>query len=328
MSAHTYNNQQYLPVLDRFFSMGGATQSSGYPWQTTEPYDPPARLIGAMTLDMALAGQGYVGGLPGTNPHRGTSLGVNLPGARAWAARDWFLDHADPGGALSGMVWRLNSHTAYRTEAGRDVIYFKSNTGNLSRIELVDGDYRNDNITIVGKSWDSYEGTEQGSALDTGADIFLAMGWYDAPFVGWNLKTAGPDNRNFVVASRNLIGPGAAEFVADITASMTFGLLFDERRNYFVLWSRGGRTYALRRPADLSNLSTGWHITRMSDHATSPRPATIAEMAAWSTYRIDTGVSGKWKRSRTLDVYVGLQDGVEGTVWLFKPAGWVDPRAP
>jgi hypothetical protein len=39
-----------------------------------------------------------------------------------------------------------------------------------------------------------------------------------------------------------------------------------------------------------------------------------------------TGVLGKWRYAPFYDVFVGLEDINEGHVWLYKPAGWVQPN--
>ena len=38
-----------------------------------------------------------------------------------------------------------------------------------------------------------------------------------------------------------------------------------------------------------------------------------------------TGVLGKWKYLASHDVMLGLGDGFEGQVWIYKPVGWQPP---
>jgi hypothetical protein len=38
-----------------------------------------------------------------------------------------------------------------------------------------------------------------------------------------------------------------------------------------------------------------------------------------------TGVLGKWKYLRSHDVMLGLGNGFEGQVWVYKPVGWQAP---
>jgi hypothetical protein len=39
-----------------------------------------------------------------------------------------------------------------------------------------------------------------------------------------------------------------------------------------------------------------------------------------------TGILGKWKYIPNLDVLMGLQDSTLGNVWVYKPAGWTNPK--
>jgi hypothetical protein len=38
-----------------------------------------------------------------------------------------------------------------------------------------------------------------------------------------------------------------------------------------------------------------------------------------------TGTLGKWKYLGTHDVMMGIGDGDEGQVWVYKPEGWQPP---
>ena len=320
-SSHTYDTQQWLPVLRKFVTFGGAASSSaGPPVIRTAP----AREVGCYLLDMTLAGQGYVGGTTGSNVHRNTTVGVNLPGAQAWQVRDWFLDN--PSMAALGMTSfgaRTNAISDLRIEGGRDVVYYKGGAGSLYRIEFVDNDYRNDIITKVGLAWTSNQ-SGAGGSLDSVGNILLTRldsGLYSLE--GFDLNTAGPSNKNFRVLDANIGGSGAADYIASSAPGVDGGCLFDPVRDYFVMWSGGGSVYAVKRPADMSNLEIGWTATKICTEAASPRPLQDSEM----TSGIDTGITGKWRRSEKLDVYIGVRHFNEGNVWIYKPAGWIDPRA-
>jgi hypothetical protein len=103
------------------------------------------------------------------------------------------------------------------------------------------------------------------------------------------------------------------------------GMFFDKKRDCFIVWGGGGTVYKLQRPSNMADPTTGWTVSKLSDDSASPRPITYAEMGD-STGNGDTGVSGKWKRSESLDVYIGLQGSISGNIWIFKPVGWNDPR--
>ncbi len=319
-SSHTYSSNLWLPILQRFVTFGGAASSSGGAFQIRTP---SLRLGGCYTLDMTLAGLGYVGGTTGSNPKRGTSTGVDLTGAEAWYLRDWFLDHADPSGALSSFGARTNGNAAYREEGGHDVVYFKGGAGYLFRIEFVDDNYLNDVITRVGQPWTSSASANAGG-LDPVANLFISVVNQTYPIEGFDLDLAGATNHNFRVAAAGLTGSGASDFITSL-ASSVHGCLFDPVRDCFVVWGGGGSIYTITRPSDLGDLTTGWTVLKLTDDTLDPRPSTYAELGAGS--ESDTGVSGKWRYSESLDLYIGVQGRVSGNVWMFKPSGWTDPRS-
>lgn len=324
MSAHTYSNQVWLKKAKRFCSFGGATQSSGGGWRIHDAARVGLRSVGCYTLDLTQAGQGKLPGLSGANVKRvGTaSEFASLEGAQAWSVRDWALDHPSYASFSADIGTRTNGTALYREEGGRDVVYLRA--AHLSRIEMVDSDYRNDIVTRVGQSWTDSP-SPQGGALDPVANIALFLRTSATPFDGWNLNAAGSGNKNFSVAAAGVTGSGSAEFLTQLGEAAVFGIQFDAKRDYFALWGRGGRVYSMARPSNLSDLTTGWTVTKLSDDTLSPRPVTHTEMGG-SGGDGDTGVSGKWKRSEALDVYIGLQGSNTGKVWMFKPAGWTDPR--
>lgn len=321
-SSHTYDTQLYLPILQRFITFGGAAQSSGGVFQLrTGPGT--ARIIGPFLLDPTEAGTGKLGGTTGSNVQRNTTIGLSLPGANAWTYRDWFLDHADPHGALSSFTSRVNSVAAYRQENGHDTVYYKCGPQSLMRFELVDSDYHNDIITKVGLAWTTLE-SPMGGALDSSRNIFVSFAFTGSTrFTVWDLDTAGPGNQDVAVDTSGLGGPDLTEFLAQMTDQATFSLEYDERREYFVAWQRGGRVYSIEPPSS-PPWTTGWTVTKLSDDTLPVRPLTVTELDA--SGQADEGVNGKWRRSANLDVYIGVQKYLDGNVWAFKPAGWVDPR--
>jgi hypothetical protein len=322
-SSHTYDSQQWLPILQRFITFGGAAQSSGGAFQIRGT---PDRAVGCFLADLTSAGTGKVGGTTGSNVKRNTTVGVSLSGANAWTYRDWFLDHADPHGALSSYAQRQNSVSAYRQENGHDTIYYKCGPAHLMRFEFVDSDYHNDIITKVGNAFTTME-SPMGGALDSTKNLFVSLCHPgSAPnyrLTLWDLNIAGPSNNDIGVLDSGLGGPDAAEFLAQMDDSPTFSLEYDEKRRYFIAWQRGGRVYSIEPPAS-SPWDTGWIVTKLSDDTLPLRPLTVTELAA--TTEADQGVNGKWRRSANLDVYIGVQKRISGDVWAFKPANWVDPR--
>ncbi|WP_341649945.1 hypothetical protein [Thauera humireducens] len=115
LSAHTYDNNIYLPIIDRFLTFGGAGQGLARPF---ELYDGETyiRDIACYTLQPGLAGLGFLGGLSGHNYQGAGYETTILPGARAWEARDWYEQYP------TTITSRTNGGTCYRSEGGLDVV--------------------------------------------------------------------------------------------------------------------------------------------------------------------------------------------------------------
>jgi hypothetical protein len=324
-SSHTYATHLWLTVLQRFMNWGGAANVSGN-WFRFRDTGSGERPCGPFLLDMSQAGTGKIAGVTGNNVHRGTTVGINLTGAQAWTARDWFLDHPDPNGALPLWGGSKNTVADVRVEGGKDVVYYACQTGALMQIVLNDLNYLNDTITPVGHS--SILEAPCGGGLDTVNNIFIKfIGDSTNLLDGWDLDTGGAA---FTVVHAGVSGADSAEFLSQMqneagaAAGCRMGCTFDRRRGYYVLWSRGGRVWALQAPA--SSFSTGWTVTKLHDDTTAPRPETMSEYGDTANSHTDAGVVGKWKYADTLDVYIGLQGNTLGKIWAFKPSSWVDPR--
>lgn len=318
ISSHTYASNNYLPTLDRFVVFGGAAHSTGGVMQLRDPVasNPPIRAIGCYTLDMTLAGQGYVGGLPGSNPHRGSSVGVDLPGAQAWEMRDWMDPSAQ---ALTGFGPRTNSGSAVRVEGGRDVYYGMFNR-NLFRCEF-HSDWRDDVITQVGRYFSAGVSILRATAIHEAANCFVSTGNASKPFTFWRLDTVGASNNDQAVNAADLAGAGAAGLIAEPAGHS--GLAYDPVRNRLLMWPWGGRVYEIMLPTTKPMPVTGWSVELVCD-AASPRPMTKSEAEAVG--RGSNGVVGKFRYAPDLDAFIGLQHTYAGNVWAYKPHGWQDPR--
>lgn len=328
VSAHTYDNSGYLQVLDRFITFGGAAAHTGGPYMVHG--DGADRVAGPYTLDLALAGQGMVGGVTGSNVKRGTSAGVSLPGANAWGQRDYFKDHPLGAQALQSLQSHTSCGSAYRIEGGKDVIYkYTRRNAALWRIEFNDLDYHNDAITQVGISDFSTTQWDSTCALDIHNDIFLAMGAIDHDVLhGYDLKLfSGAPIKNFRIPAGGLAGTAAAAFLAD-PAGNKFGLDYDPINRQFVAWSEGGRVYAIAHGGGA--LTGNWIVTLLNDGSEPAvsRPKTRVELDAQPVgiyTNSDTGTTGKWKWASDLNAFVALQHCYHGNVWIYKPHHWVSP---
>lgn len=328
ISSHTYSNQVWLPRLQRFFTAGGGAYNTGGPFMVVDESDFEVRQGGPFTLDMTLAGQGYTSTRTGDNPKRtGTiSEGVNLPGANAWSMRDYRLDH--PNTTVAAKV--TGGRTLCVTEEnGHDVVYMQggdpgATSKDLIRIEMVDHDYRNDLLSIVGAAWSNGVSDVQ-AAFHPTRKLFFNPSYNpaDNAFIGgWDVSPgkAGSQNRYFLCPTTGLSGPAKDEFVAS-AASNKYGNIYDKRRDRFVVFSRAGALFEMQPPAG-TDYSTGWAVKKI---------AGATEFAPMGTYEADStspgdSLCGRFKRSERLDVYVLVTHIYDGNIWMYKPHDWLDPR--
>lgn len=326
VSAHTYDNTTYLPVLDRYLTFGGAAAHTGGSYII---HDGDAkRSSGPYTLDLTHAGKGWVAGLPDTNVHRGAASNVNLPGASAWAVRDYYKDHPDPNGLLPSMSAHISCGSAYAVENGHDVVYLTTRPGfHLHRIEFVDHDYRNDIITRVGTANNNPNQWDATLAFDPIKRIVLILGTNSqSMFWGWDIS--GGITGNFNVFSSGLTGSGVSAWLSAF--KQEHGIDYDPINQRFVLWSEGGQVFGVTHNG--GNLSSNWQIEELrsnSGDAGVDRPKTRVELNAetFGVYsKSDTGITGKWKWASDLNAFVGLQHTYFGNVWIYKPANWTSPN--
>lgn len=319
LSSHTYASNHYLPHIDRMVVFGGAAHSTGGAMVLRDPPGSATivRAVGCYTVQPELMDKGFVGGLPGSNPHRNTTVGVDLHGARAWEFRDWLNPDEQ---AFAGFGARTNSGVDVRSESGADACYvlFSSNAWRIG----FSPDWRADTITKVGQYWAETQETLRAVALHNGANLFVSTGNSTKPLTFWDLDYAGAGNKDKSVLAANLGGAAAAAFLADSISRM--GMAYDPVSDRLLLWQDGGRVYAVTVPPGKPTPTTGWSIEIIADPA-SPRPQTHSELLAAGAD--STGVTGKWRYTPEMGVFIGLQHRVQGNVWAFKPTNWADPRS-
>ena len=316
LSSHTYASNHYLTTIDRMVVFGGAAHSTGAAMVLRDPPGAASFLrgVGCYTAQPGLFGRGFVGGDSGSNPHRNTTVGVNLPGARAWEMRDWMSPDAQ---GFAGFGVRVNSGVDVRQESGVDVVYALF-VYEAWRIAFAP-DWRNDVITKVGRFKSEIQATLRAVALHNGANLFVSTSTATKPLTFWDLDYAGPTNDDKSVLAENLGGPGAALFLSENIGKA--GMAYDPVRDRLLVWFDGGRLYEIMVPMGKPTPTTGWTVSVLIDPA-SPRPQTPAEMGS----NASTGVTGKWRYAPDLDAFIGLQHNTDGNVWAFKPAQWQDPR--
>lgn len=315
LSSHTYDNNIYLPILDRFLTFGGAGQGLAQPLGV---FDGETRLryAGAYTMQPHLAGKGFLGGMGGVNYQGVGYESAMLPGARAWECRDWLLDNASYIAMNIATNSHINGGTVYKEENGHDVVYWtrtQVTSRALVRTEFVDHDYRNDIHTKL-NNYNDAGGGQGVIALDPVRMFTLEL-----------IKTSQTNiaqcydinaQQAFRITAFDGTAGDIADFYADLAGADT-GLDFDPVRGYFVAWDKGPRVWRIDAPTPLA--SAGWTVTRLN---TTTSPAPVDAMLDGQT-----GTLGKWKYAPDLDCFVGAIEPVAGNVWAFKPENWQDPRS-
>ncbi len=302
ISSHTYDNQEFLPLIDRFITFGGASYNAG----TLFVLDDGQTKTGPYLWDPSRADADMVGGTTGS--HVDPTSFPDVIGGRMWANRNAVTVN---GTGASRPDSFINGTSAYVLEQGVESVLVAEapqNGGDLFRYRIADVDDPTlDRWDLIGPGFRRYSGQGAG-AYDPEHQVYLRTANIGTGYgiVMWNVATPGPTNNPIEFAL-----PGGGQFVL----SSLHGMDFDSRRAVFVLWNGGRTVWHLKPPASgPAFTATGWTLEEATVSGTSA-PA----------FGVATGVLGKWKYVRTHDVMLGLGDGFEGQVWIYKPVGWQPP---
>jgi hypothetical protein len=311
-AAHTYDNNVYLPVVDRLLVIGGAAFNNGGAYKLQVDAT-TARPTGPYVFDPSRADGNKVGGTTGSHVQRVAAY-PTIVGGMMWQNRDLYQ-------FMTGLpVNFVNGTTAYSNEGGRDVVYISGVSGGtaqkLYRYVIRDpSDALQDSVEIVGTYYEAFSGRGAGS-LDPFSKVFVRTAVNTTPwFIFWDLNKAGTSNRNVRFFPTDLTG--------GFSLTRGFGLDFDLSRRNYVLWAGGSDVWILKAPATLS--AQGWTIERapLATTAVPPPPPPLQD-----GLEIGGGVLGKWKYIPELDAFVGVEDPNNGNVWIYKPVGWRRPGGP
>jgi hypothetical protein len=303
ISSHTYDNQEFLPLADRFITFGGAAYNTGGPFLAGNG----VTKTGPYLWDPSRAGANSVGGTSGS--HVNPTLFPNVLGGRMWNNRNTVAINGI-GAARPGSF--VNGTSAYVLEQGVESILVSespSTGGDLFRYRITDlADPTLDRWQLMGPGLKSY--ADQGAgAYDPNHRLYLRTARLGTShgLVMWNLAIPGATNYPIRFTPPSASG----QFVL----SRLHGMDFDPRRGVFVLWAGDRRVWYLKPPASGPAFSaSGWTVTAAPVNGfDSP------------TLTTTTGVLGKWKYLATHDVMLGLGHGGEGQVWIYKPSGWQPP---
>ncbi|MES2353863.1 MAG: DNRLRE domain-containing protein [Pseudomonadota bacterium] len=313
ISAHTYDNNIFLPLIDRMVIFGGAAFNNGgaYLRQVTPT---TARRTGPYLFDPSKADPNKVGGTTGSHVQR-TGPHPEIVGGNMWQNRDIYKNLAS-NAALPGA--HVNGCTAYAQELGRDVVYVGARppgggtATNLYKYVVSDvANPSSDTWQTVGIFWNGFDG-QTACGYDASRKTLLRIGINSVPFTYWNLNTSSSNNQDVRVIPTDPTGEFATLMANNAFNIRNCGFDFDPIRKDYALWCGDGRVWKVTPPATLS--PSGWTITKQ-------RTPTLAVPNGDQ----GTGILGKWKYVYNLDAFIGLQNASQGNIWVYKPVGWKNP---
>ncbi len=314
-SAHTYDNTNYLPAIDRMLVLGGAAFQSGSAY-TVQVNATTSRVTGPYLFDPAKADATKVGGTDGSGADvtQPGGISANSVGGQMWQNRD-----ASTAGFRTLSF--VEGTSAATVEGGHDVVYFTAREGggtasNLYRYEISDvnkssadtltkvGTFFNSSINPVGApfAWGA-------AGYDPVSKLYVHIGTGGSPFVAWDLDNAGPLNPSFGISPT----VDGGSFSIDRFDSIDW----DPVRRQWLVWEGGGNVWSLKAPS-AGTVAGQWLLTKIADGASiapalQPKPF------------LGTGGLGKWHYAADLDAFVALEDNSSGSVWVFKPEGGIAP---
>jgi chitodextrinase len=302
-SAHTYDNNVFLQVNDRFMTFGGATHPYGGIFRA--PIDGVVTRTGPWMWNPSLANPSKVGG------SSGSGYDPSVAGGMMWTDR-----RLSQSGAT--LASHINGTTAYRTEDGRDVVYVTSDGGQSGLPKLYRytvGNLANgesDQIEWIGRSTGPAS-VEGAGTIDTARNLYVRTNGVPAnatDLLVWKL-TGASSTYNALAFGVDLV----KEDGSPLSLSNGAGLDYDEILDQYVAWdgTQGGTVYVFRAETDAAgNLLPQWHATTVN-----------SQTLAQPTGKFVWGVFGKWKYIKQLGAYLALDEyntaiGDAG-VWLYKP---------
>jgi hypothetical protein len=306
-SAHTYDNNAYLPIADRYLVLGGAADpNGGHFLLALDAYT--ERKTGPYFFDPARADGNKVGGSTGSHVQRVAPY-PDIVGGNMWSNREsWLYASASSAPPSESAV---NGCVAVAESNGKDIVYLRT-AYRLYRYTVHDvNNPAADTWTRAGRYY-SGSGAQTSCSYDASRKVFIALGKTTNPFVYWDMTKEGSSNNEVPFTPVDPTGEFASLIAGAQIDPRYCGIKHDSRRGDHVLWCGDGRTWSLRAPSSLG--ATGWTINKNT--------ATSAEVPSDP---VGAGVLGKWKYVPALDAFIAVSNPVQGNVWLWKPHGWVDP---
>lgn len=306
-SAHTYDNTMYFPLLDRIVVLGGAADANGGHFLTVDT-STTSRTTGPYLFDPSRADGAKVGGSTGSHVQR-VAPHPDIVGGNMWSNREAWLN-AGPTSAPPSESF-VNGCTGVTEEGGLDVAYVRT-AYRVYRYRIHDlAQPAADTWELVGRYY-SGSGSQATCTYDHHRRALVVAGRNAKPFLYWDMSQASSKNNEVYVTPADATGEFQTLLSSNAIDLRYCGLEYDPKRQQHLLWCGDQRVWRLTPPATLS--ASGWTITK------APTPP-----SGGPTQGPGTGILGKWKYIPNLDVFIGLQDSVNGDIWVYKPQGWVNP---
>ena len=311
IAAHTYDNQDFLPLSDRFITFGGGKFNCCAKFVLEDG----KTATGPYLWDPSRAGSDMVGGTTGSQV--GPNLFPDVIGARSWQNRDSVVSNG------SGLVRPTNfvsGTSAYAQHGDRDSILVTETPydgGKLFRYTINDiSDPALDEWQLVGVRGKSSYANQGAGAYDPTREIYARTANSSAGpvLVAWSLLDPGPGNTSINVPLHDSTGTFAL--------SVGHGMDFDAVRRAFVLWDGGPDVWYVTPPDAFGTV--GWTVSRATTNGGKLAPDRNSGSYTSPSGKVtpSRGILGKWKYARAYDVFLGVEDPVNGDVWVYKPANW------
>ena len=306
-SAHTYDNNIYLPVNDMFLTFGGAAYDDGGNFQVRNAAGQMVR-AGPWMWDPQKADPNKVGGTTGSgyNP--------TVEGGNMWHNRMNMVTGTSGRGHANGT-------TAYRQEDGKDVVYVTvqaESSGWPALYRYAVGDVRNggtDAWQRVGISWNA-PSAQSAATIDSAHGLYVQTTSYPRVDLSvWDLSknNAADPNANSNIAVELQLADGTP-----FQMNEDFGIAYDEVNGKLLLWDghSQGTVWSTEATFDANDvLAPVWTVTEQPASTTTSQPSG----------NFATGVLGKWKYVSELQAFVALNafnaTTGDAQVWFYKPYG-------
>lgn len=297
-SAHTYDNNLYLPINDMFLTFGGAAFQSGGNFAVSD-----GSRAGPWLWDPNKADPNKVGGTTGSG-YDPNSIGGNM-----WTNRQGLWSGSEGPSYVNGT-------TAYRTENGKDVVYVTADSNasgfpSLYRYTL--GDVKNgeaDKWERIGVAWNSAGYTGAGT-IDTKHNLYVRTALQSSLMV-WDLAKADPLNPN---NNRDIGISLVLEDGTPFIMNGSYGVEYDQKNDRILLWdgADAGTVWSITLGFDANgNLLKTWVVKKLPSTTPSQPDGNFV-----------TGVLGKWDYISELGAFIALNEfstaDMDAEVWLYKP---------